>query len=138
MSAASPLPRPTTLVEEILANDEYDRRNRLPVQELTHLEAEELARHIEETCNGDPRYDFGSYLTAGLDDMLIVDRKHLNLLVRKLLIGEITVQQQADLNEIMVKAMLEHGVHEVRAALNQASVGHEIAATLARMSRGQA
>lgn len=115
--------RPTTLIEELLTDDAFDRAKRLPVLELTHLEPAELARHIDETCGGDPRYDVTGYLAEGLDDMAMVDRPRMNALVRRLLTGEITVEEQARFNELAVKAMLEHGVREVRSALELARRG---------------
>lgn len=123
MSPAQPLIQPTTLIEEMLADDAFDRAKRLPVLELTHLEPAELARYIDETCGGDPRYDFAGHLTDGIDDMVLVDRPRMNALVRRLLTGEITVEEQARFNEIAVRAMLEHGVREVRSALELARRG---------------
>lgn len=120
MSSARDLAQPPTLIEEILRGEAYERGNDLAVQELIHLEPSELAKHIDDTCHGDPRCDYAGHLTDGLDDMAMVDRPKCNQLVRKLLLGEITIEDQARLNEICVKAMLAHGLHEVRAALEQA------------------
>lgn len=135
MGNQAALNRRSTLVEEMLAEDNYDRRYGIEPLELTHLEPAELARHIEETCK-DPSGDFASFYADGLNDMAMVDRPKMNALVRRLLLGEITVEEQARLNEIAIKAMLAHGVHEVQAALDQTRVGHEVAATLARVRRG--
>jgi hypothetical protein len=127
-----------TLIEELLRDEAFDLVNRLPLIDLT-IEPTELARHIEETCNGDPRYDFVGHYADGMDDMPMVDRPKMNELVRKLLLGEITIDEQARLNELAVKAMLEHGLGQVRAALEIARVGHEVAGLIGRgrKSRGR-
>ncbi len=113
--------KPATLVQELIQSAACDRRHGRAPESLQHVEARELARFIDETSTA-PRDDFGSYLTAGLDDMPLADRTHFNYLTRRLLIGEITVQQQADLNEICVRAMLAFGAGEVRHAVEQADV----------------
>lgn len=109
-----------TLIEEMLLDEAFDRRHRLAVLELEHLDATELDRYVSETCNGDPRYDLATHLEQGLADMKLIERPRLNELVRKLLLGQITVEEQVELNEIQVRAMLSNGLHEVRNALEQA------------------
>lgn len=111
---------PTTLIEDMLADEAFDRRNRLAAIDLTHLEPSELARYVDETCKGDPRHDVVSYLTSGMDELEFAARPKLCRLVRRLLLGEITIEEQASLNELLVKAMLAQGLHNVQCALGQA------------------
>lgn len=110
----------TTLLEEMLADEAFDRHNRLRVIELTHLEPSELARYVDETCKGDPRHDLVSYLTEGIDELPFEARPKLCRLMRRLLVGEITIEEQCTLNEFLVKAMLAQGLHNVKYALEQA------------------
>ena len=109
-----------TLIDELLLDEAYDRKRHLPVAPLSHIEAVELVRFVADTCNGDPRHDFTSYLCDGLADMPMIERPHLNVLIRKLLLGVITIEEQAHLNALCVRAMLQCGVHDVRAALERA------------------
>jgi hypothetical protein len=109
-----------TLIDELLLNEAYDRQRRLPLVPLTHIERIELVRFVDDTCNGDPRCDFASYLCDGLADMPMIERPHVNTLIRKLLLGVITIEEQAHLNALSVRAMLQCGIHEVRAALEKA------------------
>lgn len=110
----------STLIDELLLDEAYDRKRRLPMVPLSHLEPVELVRYIDETCKGDPRHDFTSYLCDGLADMPMIERPRVNDLIRKLLVGVITIEEQAHLNALCVRAMLQCGVHEVRAALDRA------------------
>jgi hypothetical protein len=109
-----------TLIDELLLDDTYDRQRHIPVVPLTHIEPIELVRFVDDTCKGDPRSDFASYLCDGIADMPMIERPHLNVLIRKLVLGVITIEEQAHLNALSVRAMLQCGVHDVRAALEKA------------------
>jgi hypothetical protein len=117
--------RPTTLVEELLADQRYDRRNGIKSPAL-HLEARELVRFVAETCD-DESGDMLSFLCDAANDAEGDARNKLNELTAKLLLGTITIDEQQRWNDLMRSAMIDSGAHKVRFAMEQAERSHTAA-----------
>lgn len=80
---------------------------------LDHLEPDELVRHVIETRHE----DIAECMANAMEEMQ--DRKRLIKLVEQMVLEKLTEQEQAELNALIVNAMVDRGLRDVREALEK-------------------